>query len=121
MATARLLPKFRHTSSWLWPRYRDVRFWPIASFSLPCEAGIEAGDPQQPIELIMTYDEFDIAATFAYRGKAFQLPDVPPSPAEILDDDGSLLLAGFMLKRQADRVPFTSKNGRCLLELHFRQ
>ena len=85
------------------------------------EAVMEASDPQHPIELVMTYDEFDIAATLAYRGKAFQLPDVPPSPAEILEDDGSLLLAGFMLKRQADRVQSTSKDGRCLLQLHFRQ
>ena len=85
------------------------------------EAVNEASDPPQPIELVMTYDEFDIGATLAYRGKSLPLPDVPPSPAEILDDDGNLLLAGFMLKRQADRVQSTSKDGYGLLQLHFRQ
>src|SRR5665213_2199716 len=39
MATARLLPKFRHTSSWLWPRYWDVRFWHLASIRCVAKFG----------------------------------------------------------------------------------
>jgi hypothetical protein len=46
---------------------------------------------------------------------------MPPSPEEILKEDGHLLLAGFLLKRQADRVQSSSKDGQCLLQLHFRQ
>jgi hypothetical protein len=69
----------------------------------------------------MTYDEFDIDAKLFYRGKPLQLPDVPPSHDEILTDGGHLLLAGFLLKRQADRVTSVSKDGQSQLELHFRQ
>jgi NCS2 family nucleobase:cation symporter-2 len=104
-----------------WGARRDVIVRAKFALMQAIEAVTEASDPQHPIELVMTYDEFDIGATLAYRGKAFRLPDVPPSPAEILDDDGSLLLAGFILKQQADRVQSTSKDGRCRLQLHFRQ
>lgn len=104
-----------------WGARRDVIVRAKFALMQAVEAVTEASDPQHPIELVMTYDEFDIAATLAYRGKAFDLPDVPPSPAEILKEDGALLLAGFILKRQADRVQSTSKDGRCLLQLHFRQ
>ena len=39
MATARSPPKFRHTSSWLWPRYWDVRFWHLASIRCVAKFG----------------------------------------------------------------------------------
>ena len=68
----------------------------------------------------MTYDEFDVAAKLLYRGKPLRLPDVPPSADEILLEDGHLLLAGFLLKRQADGVNSTSKDGQNVLQLHFR-
>jgi hypothetical protein len=69
----------------------------------------------------MTYDEFDIAATFFYCGQPVPLSDVPPSADEILKDDGHLLLAGFLLKRQADGVYSAIKDGQNLLRVNFRQ
>ncbi len=35
--------------------------------------------------------------------------------------DGHLLIAGFLLKREADRVQSGSKGDDCILQMHFRQ
>jgi hypothetical protein len=85
------------------------------------EAVSEASDPQHQIRLVMTYDEFDITATFIYPGQPLPLSDVPPSADEILNEDGHLLLAGFLLKRQSDGLHSAIKDGQNLLRLNFRQ
>jgi hypothetical protein len=69
----------------------------------------------------MTYDEFDIEAKLIYRGNPLQLPAAPPSADQIMTGDGHLLLAGFLLKREADRVQSGSKGDDCILQMHFRQ
>ncbi len=104
-----------------WGARRDVIARAKFALMQAVEAVTEASDPQHPIHLIMTYDEFDIDAKLVYRGKPLRLPDVPPSADEILMDDGHLLLAGFLLKRQADQVNSVSKDGQSLLQVHFRQ
>ena len=93
-----------------------VNFW--ASWCEPCRAEFP-----HMASLYKEFDrnEFDIAAKLGYRGKPLQLPDVPPSADEILTDDGHLLLAGFLLKRQADGVKSLGTDGQNILQLHFRQ
>jgi hypothetical protein len=69
----------------------------------------------------MSYDEFDIGAAFTYRGQPLELPELPPSGDEILEAGGDRLLAGFLVRRQADKAQATCKDGLCVLHLHFRQ
>jgi NCS2 family nucleobase:cation symporter-2 len=104
-----------------WGARRDVITRAKFTLMQAVEAVSEASDPQHPIHLVMTYDEFDIAAKLVYRGKPLRLPDVPPSADEVLMEDGHLLLAGFLLKRQAAGVYAASKDGHNILQLHFRQ
>jgi NCS2 family nucleobase:cation symporter-2 len=47
-------------------------------------------------------------------------PDVRPSLAQIRDgEEGARLLAGFMLRRKADRIRSESKDGRSRVLFHF--
>jgi xanthine permease XanP len=104
-----------------WGARRDVIARAKLALMEAVEAVMDASEPRQPIHLVMTYDEFDIAAKLVYRGKPLRLADVPPSADEIMGDGGHLLLAGFLLKRQADRVHSVSRDGQSLLQLQFRQ
>jgi NCS2 family nucleobase:cation symporter-2 len=104
-----------------WGARRDVIARAKTALLQAAEAVAEASEPQQPIGLTMTYDEFDIAAKLGYRGTALPLAEAPPSADDIVKDDGHLRLAGFLLRRQADRIYSRSKDGQCVLELHFRQ
>jgi NCS2 family nucleobase:cation symporter-2 len=104
-----------------WGARRDVIARAKFSLMEAVEAVTGASDPQHPVHLTMTYDEFDIDAKLVYHGPPLRLSDVPPSADDILRDDGHLLLAGFLLKRQADGVNSVSKDGQSVLQLHFRQ
>src|SRR5262249_54041244 len=79
------------------------------------------GDRGQPIRLTMTYDEFDIEARLAYRGAALELHERAPSADEIIEEGGDRALAGFLIGRQADQAKSITKDGLCVLQLHFRQ
>jgi NCS2 family nucleobase:cation symporter-2 len=55
-----------------------------------------------------------------YTGDEMRFPDTRPSLAQIRDsEDGTRLLAGFMLRRNADRVRSESKEGRSRAVFHF--
>ena len=104
-----------------WGARRDVITRAKFALMQAVEAVSEASDPGHQIHLVMTYDEFDITATFIYGGQPLPLADVPPSADEILKEDGHLLLAGFLLKRQSDGLYSAIKDGQNLLRLNFRQ
>ena len=78
-------------------------------------------DRTRPIRLTMTYDEFDIEVRLAYEGAALELCERAPSAVEVIEEGGERLLAGFLIGRQADRAKSTTKDGLCILHLHFRQ
>jgi len=55
-----------------------------------------------------------------YTGAALQFPDQRPTDDEILDtEDGHQRLAGFLVRRYADRVGAASRNDQVVVRLHF--
>jgi len=74
-----------------------------------------------PVNVAMSFDEFDIDAAIAYDGVALELPDAPPSQSELLEsDDGLRRMAGFLVRRQADKAASTIDRGTTVLRLNFR-
>jgi NCS2 family nucleobase:cation symporter-2 len=77
-------------------------------------------DPQGPIVVEAHFDEFNLEVKITYRGAPLDLPDQRPSDRDIMDTDaGYRQLAGFMLRRNADRVRTSVKDGAAVLEFHF--
>ena len=73
-----------------------------------------------PITLEASFDEFNLDIRVSYQGEALEFPDRRPSIEQIRDsDNGVRLLAGFMLRRNADRVRSDAKDGRALVHFHF--
>ncbi|MHB8883836.1 MAG: uracil-xanthine permease family protein [Methylovirgula sp.] len=74
-----------------------------------------------PIKLAVSYDEFDIDAKLIYQGVPLELPEWAPSQDDLLDtDDGAHRMAGFLVRRQADRARSTNERGETVLSLHFK-
>ena len=74
-----------------------------------------------PVDIAMSFDEFDIDARIAYDGVALELPNAPPSQSELLEsDDGLRRMAGFLIRRQADKAASTIDKGTTVLKLNFR-
>ena len=78
-------------------------------------------DPRSVIKLTMIYDELDVEVRLAYHGERLALPQSPPAKEEIKQSEGQRLLAGFLIRRQADKADVTMESGLCMLRLHFRQ
>lgn len=74
-----------------------------------------------PMTVTASFDEFNLDVRLAYQGELLEFPDRRPSPDEIRDrPDGARRLAGFMLRRNADRVRSESESGgRSTVHFHF--
>jgi xanthine permease XanP len=73
-----------------------------------------------PIAVEASFDEFNLVVRILYAGDEMRFPDARPSLAQIRDsEEGARLLAGFMLRRNADRVRSESKEGRSRVIFHF--
>jgi NCS2 family nucleobase:cation symporter-2 len=73
-----------------------------------------------PVVVEASFDEFNLDVRASYQGAPLALPDQRPSLAEIrASDEGARLLAGFMLRRNADRTRSEGKDGRARVLFHF--
>lgn len=111
---------YMETSGAEWGARRDVI--DRASFNLTqsIEVIVESCDPQGPLEIEATFDEFNLNLRVLYVGPPLELPEKRPSNEEIMaSEEGQRRLAGFMLRRYADRVQATHKAGRSTILFHF--
>jgi xanthine permease XanP len=73
-----------------------------------------------PVTIEASFDEFNLDVRIVYLGEAPPLPDRRPSNEEIMQSEqGARLLAGFMLRRNADRVRTDTHDGTARVHFHF--
>ena len=104
----------------VWGARRDV----IARASYAAQQMIEViadtCGPRGPIALSGSFDEFDLAVQARYAGSLLELPERRPTPDEVRDsDDGVRLLAGFLLRHNADRSSSTRRGDACVVQFDF--
>jgi xanthine permease XanP len=111
---------FFNASGERWGARRDVMNRVGFGVSQAVEAVIEHCGPQGPVLLEAQFDEFNLDVQIIYQGAPLELPDRRPSVNEIIESEaGARRLAGFMLRRNADRVRSGSKDGNATLQFHF--
>ena len=72
------------------------------------------------IEISASFDEFNLDVRAAYTGEPLEFPQERPSNEEIVTgEDGARRLAGFMLRRCADRLQSQSTGDRAAVFLHY--
>lgn len=103
-----------------WGARRDVieraKFNLLQSIETLRGSGLADG----PLEVDTSFDEFNVVLRLSYEGAPLELPTERPSNEEIMaSDEGERRLAGFMLRRFADRVAATARNGRSILTFQF--
>jgi xanthine permease XanP len=73
-----------------------------------------------PLEIDASFDEFNLDVKMSYAGKALVFPEQRPTNREIVaNEDGANLLAGFMLRKCADRLRSQSGAGSASVLLHY--
>ena len=66
------------------------------------------------------FDEFSLDINMTYEGELLEFPSRRPTEDEIMSsEDGVRRLAGYMLRRIADRARSERRNGRPILRFHF--
>jgi NCS2 family nucleobase:cation symporter-2 len=84
------------------------------------EAVIENCSPKGQLAIEASFDEFSLDVHVSYMGELLELPDARPTEREVREgDDGLRRLAGFMLRRNADRAQSTHRDGRAAIHFHF--
>jgi NCS2 family nucleobase:cation symporter-2 len=66
------------------------------------------------------FDEFNLDVSLRYEGMALEFPQIRPSLIEIQEsEDGARRLAGFLLRRNADRVRADQEGPLATIRFHF--
>ena len=104
----------------LWGARRDVITRATFAAQQLVEVIAENCRPRGPIALSGSFDEFDLAVEARYTGDPLELPERRPAPDEIRDsEDGVRLLAGFLLRHNADRASTTRRGENCIVHFQF--
>jgi NCS2 family nucleobase:cation symporter-2 len=73
-------------------------------------------------DLLITarFDEFNLDVSIFYKGEQLEFPTRRPSIHQIRDDDeGARLLAGYLLRQNADRIRSERKDSHAVVHFHF--
>ncbi len=104
----------------IWGARRDVVNRVQFAVQQTIEAIIAFCAARGPIRLYISYDEFVIDAVLAYDGAPLEFPTQPPTSEEIVETEhGARRLAGFLIRRFADRMRATRRNDQTVVYLHF--
>jgi xanthine permease XanP len=103
-----------------WGARRDIMERVTFGVSQAVETIQDIGEPTGPIRIDARFDEFNLDVQIAYHGVQIPLPERRPTDKEIIEtEEGHRRLAGFMLRRNADRVATLRKNGESIVQFHF--
>ena len=84
------------------------------------DAAAEMGWSQGGMTLTASFDEFNLDLEAAYPGEPLAFPEKRPSMEEVRDNpDGVRLLAGFMLRRNADQIVTNTRDGLAVVKFRF--
>lgn len=78
------------------------------------------GHPAGDVEIEASFDEFNLNVRIRYTGAPLLIPETKPTPREIVaSDDGERRLAGYLLRRSADRINSRTIADRSEVDLHY--
>jgi NCS2 family nucleobase:cation symporter-2 len=114
------LERFMEANGASWGARRDIVNRATFSLAQSIEVIMDSCEPQGSVEVAASFDEFNLDLRVSYVGPALELPEKRPTNEEIMEsEDGHRKLAGFMLRRQADRVRASHSAGRSTVLFHF--
>jgi NCS2 family nucleobase:cation symporter-2 len=114
------IEEFMEQQGAIWGARRDVIERAKFNVAQSVEAILDSCDPQGPLRIEASFDEFSLDIRISYPGAPLILPEVRPSSAEIIaSEEGQRALAGFLLRRFADRVRASHVEGRSTILFHF--
>jgi NCS2 family nucleobase:cation symporter-2 len=104
----------------LWGARRDVMARAAQALDQLLDAVLTYCEPQGPLQLTLSFDEFNLRAELDHQGAAMVFSQVRPTLDDIVDsNDGVRRLAGYLLRLSADSVAAQPNGLRQVTRLHF--
>jgi xanthine permease XanP len=104
----------------VWSARRDVMARAIFGTLQTLEVVSEQIHKSRPIIVQVTFDEYNLDITVFYEGEPIELSEKRPSDSEILESEmGERRLAGYLIRRNADRVEAVTSATGTTIKLHF--
>ncbi len=104
----------------LWGAMPDVIDRAAAAINETFEAAEAKSAAQGPLQISVSFDEFNVDVEILYRGKIMVFTDVKPSEEEIIHSpEGIAKLSLYLIHKNADRVESFAENGHCHIKLHY--
>ncbi|MFA6584507.1 MAG: solute carrier family 23 protein [Elusimicrobiaceae bacterium] len=101
-----------------WGARKEVVQRALSALNEFMEAVISNGLTKSPVELAVSFDEFNLDAEFHYEGELMEFAEKRPSKAELLEH-GTAKLSGFIIRSYVDKISAEQKDGKCAVKLHF--
>jgi NCS2 family nucleobase:cation symporter-2 len=117
---AQAVSDFIETAAGAWGARRDVMIRVDAVVQQALEIVAGHGSLTGPVLIDLSFDEFDVDVRLSYEGVELVLSDELPTHEAVIDGNGTLALAGYLVRRQSDRVLSGHAAGRSWLEIRFR-
>jgi xanthine permease XanP len=103
-----------------WGARRDVIMNAAGTLNEALESIAGLNLAKGPLQVEAKFDELNLDIDITYDGALLPMPQAPPSPEELLEDDAAIgNLSGFLIRRQVDKVRSSVKDGHCRIHLHF--
>jgi NCS2 family nucleobase:cation symporter-2 len=111
---------FMEQQGGLWGAMRDVIARAASAINEVLESVSGASLAQEPLQVSVTFDEFNLDVDITYKGLPMTFPDKRPSEEEILESPENLIkLSGFIIRMNADKVESETKGDICRIKLHY--
>jgi NCS2 family nucleobase:cation symporter-2 len=103
-----------------WSARRDVIARAVFGTLQTLEVVFEQMREPSPVTVQATFDEYNLDVTISYAGEPIELSEKRPSDVEIVESEvGARRLAGYLIRRNADRVDTTTATIGAIIKLHF--
>jgi NCS2 family nucleobase:cation symporter-2 len=102
-----------------WSARRDVMTRVIFGTAQTLEVVFDQGDESRQVVVEAIFDEYNLDVNLTYQGEPIELSDKRPSHVEIRESAGVRKLAGYLIRRNADRVNVLPSAGYTMVKLHF--
>lgn len=114
------ISNFIERNAGIWGARRDVVDRIEFAIQQTIDAIVGFCSVKGPVRFEISYDEFVIEAVVSYDGIPMEFPTQAPTHDEIVEtESGHLRLAGYLVRRYADRMTVTGSNGLTTVRLRF--
>jgi NCS2 family nucleobase:cation symporter-2 len=112
--------EFMERNGGAWGARREVVSKAIGAINEFLEAVTEHKLAKDPIDVNVSFDEFNLDVDIRYRGELIEFPQQSPDMAKVLEEKAEQLrFSGFLMRKYADRITGSTKSGATHIRLHF--